>query len=296
MSEVINFLRKTNAEQATIDKIIQQLHSMNPEVKGDASKTFKSFAPEVKKRTITSITGQLDRTLELRRRRETSNFNKKIPIPPKSYPLTHTTTGIFTFTPDAHKYGGNGILDGSTYITVNDQATLDVTDEITIALHLKPQTSTGNDLIVSKSGAYVLRIQNTNQIAWFVNSKTPVTYTYTGDIGNWISVIATYKSTSSGQKLYIDNVLQGSDSETGAITTNANDLKIAGDGTLNLPNNTALSTLTIIHKEVASGWRTDYHSNRLIDTSDGNDEILSIPFTGIEDPKPNATTGICQSG
>ena len=59
LSEVINFLRKTNADQAIIDKLIQALHEQNPEVKGDPKQVFVSYTPQVKKRTSSISVGVL---------------------------------------------------------------------------------------------------------------------------------------------------------------------------------------------------------------------------------------------
>jgi len=153
-----------------------------------------------------------------------------------TYTLEHTTTGTFSFGQTDRKFGARGQLNGSTYISIADNTHLDATSNITIVCWIYAPATTGNHIIVRKSGAYELRLQNTNQVAWFVNSKTPVTFTYTPN--TWTHIGATYKSTGSGQKLYKNGVLASSDSETGAISTNTNVLNICGDGSTNLANGT----------------------------------------------------------
>jgi len=302
MSNIQNFLRVTGSQtRKDINKLLEAVQDLfAAPVEDTALHERIMFTPHIRLKTttvtfggpVTKNTDQKDVEVA-----GTTTWERKKPTLVKSYPLIHTTTGTFTFPDAGHKFMGNGVYDGSTYITVDDDNILDPTTELTIALFFKPQSSTGTDLIVAKTNQYELRIVDTNIIQFRIFSgsfKTPVTYDYTTDIGNFISVVATYKSTSSGQKLYIDKVLKDSDSETGAIGTSSNDLKIGGDGTLNLPNNSAMSWLTILSKEVSTAWIDDYHI-ALQDTSDGNTEILTIPFVGREDPEPDAVSGLCRS-
>lgn len=298
MSSDVSRLRSgTGINREEVNKILNALQELNPKSERDALKEFIAFGPMVRLRTTTITTGAANITNTDTRDRVIPRMTRKKPTTVKSYPLVHTTSGTISWQVSGHKLGGNGIMSGSSYITVTDHSRLNITDEITIALWLKPAAASGDGLILSKNNQFQLKLQATNTLAFRIYSsgawKTALTYSYTP--GMWIHVVASYKSSSSGQKLYINGSLVASDSETGAIATSANDLKIGGDGTSNCPANTAFSWLTFLNEEVTSGWVTNVYTNSLIDTSSTNTEILTIPFVGDENPKPNATSGLCRS-
>lgn len=300
MSDISDYLQTTSTlSRADLNKILEALQQIRPKIEQDAGKEFVAVSNALRKRTlsVTRSDGPHESITTTDRLRETIHFKRKKPLTVNSYPLVHTTTGTLTFPTAGHKLGGNGVFSGSSYITVTDQTRLNITDEISVGLWIKPPTASADGLIFSKNNQYQLKLQATNQIAWRTYSggawRTALTYTYTP--GSWIHVMASYKSTSSGQKLYINGTLNSSDGLTGALGTSVNDLKIGGDGTSNVPNTTAFSWLTALHKEVSSGWVTDFQANNLIDTSGTNIEIMTIPFLGTEEPQPDATSGLCRS-
>lgn len=297
-SDISDYLESTSSvDRADINKILTLLQQIRPPVERDALKEFIAFTTEVRKRTTSVVAGSTNTSDTDNITREAPNIMvRKKPLLVNSYPLTHTTIGTFSFPTSGHKLAANGVVSGSSYITVLNQARLNVTDEITIALWLKPQASSGDHIIVSKNLQYQLKLAAGNKIQFRVYTatwQTPLEYTYTPN--QWVNIVATYKSTSSGQKLYVNGVLQASDTVTGALNTTTNDLKICGDGTSNLPANTALGWLTMLHKEVNTTWITDFATNNILDTSGTNTEILTIPFIGDELPRPDATTGLCRS-
>ena len=146
--------------------------------------------------------------------------------------------------------------------------------------------------IVFKNTQYNLEISAENTLSFNVNSKTPVTASFVDDA--WFHFAATYASSSSGQKIYIDKVLIDSDSETGAITNSSNDLGILGNpvGTSLLGNECVIAHLSILNGEPGSSW-IDNHYSGLIDT-DSITEITTIPFVTHDRPKPDASIGMCQ--
>ena len=294
-SEIINYLRKSNNDSAILNALIAKFHEMNPEIKGDAKKGFVAFTPQVKLRTTTSTISGADIINSDTKIRETTHMIRKKPIPVKGYELDHTTTNSLSFIENSHKLGGNGKFSGASYITVNSHDNLNVTDEISLGLWIKPPTISVDGLIISKNNQYQLKLINSDKIQFRVYSggwKTAIEYDYTPDV--WVHIMASYKSTGSGQKLYANNVLVDSDSETGVIGTSSNDLKIGGDGSDNVPNNTYMAWLTILHKEISTTWLNNLYTKNQLDTSDGNDEILTIPFIGTENPQPDAFSGLCQ--
>lgn len=300
MSDISDYLQTTSTlSRADLNKILEALQQIRPKIDKDASKEFVALSNALRKRTLTVLrSGGPDVSVTTSDRlRESIYMKRKKPTTVNSYPLIHTTTGTITYPVAGHKLGGNGVFSGSSYITATDQVRLNVTDEISVGLWIKPPAASADGLIFSKNNQYQLKLQNPNQIAWRTYSggawRTAITYAYTP--ASWVNIMASYKSTSSGQKLYVNGSLNTSDALTGALGTSVNDLKIGGDGTSNVPNNTAFSWLTALHKEVSSGWVTDFATNNLIDTSGTNIEITAIPFLGTEEAQPDATSGLCRS-
>jgi hypothetical protein len=298
-SDISDYVDTTSStDRADINRILTLLQQIRPPVERDALKEFIAFATEVRKRVTSVITGgpSISDTDNINREAPQMMVRKK-PTTVNSYVLTHVTTGTISFPVAGHKRSGNGVFSGSSYITVNDHSKLNITNEIGIAFWIKPQASSGDHLILSKDQQYQIKLIAGNKIQFRIYSggawKTGLEYTYTPN--TWVNIVATYKSTSSGQKLYVNGSLNTSDSESGSINTTANNLKIGGDGTSNLPANTSISWLTFLNKEVDTTWITNFATNDILDTSGTNTEILTIPFIGNEEPKPNATSGLCRS-
>jgi len=300
-SNIVDYVRvRQNSDRQDINKILAELQDLNAQDPEDAAlqERIALWASRRKRTSSIGRSGAIDQSSAAGPRdRRTEEVTMEMPTICTSYPLIDTLTGTFTFPAGVEtggtKFGGKGVTDGSSYITIDDDAFIDLTTDITIALYFKPKASSGNAILLQKDGAYELRIQNTNTIAWFVNGKTPVTYDYTADIDNWIAVVATYKSTGSGQKLYIDGISQDTDSETGAITTNANDLKTMGDGTEDLPVNSATSWIMLLGTEEDSTWITNHNLGHF-DFSGGELKFF-IPMTGNAEVFGEATSNYCVS-
>ena len=288
----------TSTNREEINRILNAIQEMNPKSERDALKEFIAFSPVVRLRTTTVTTGNAQTYNTDTRNRETQHMIRKKPTTSKSYPLTHTTTGTISWQASGHKLGGNGILSGSSYITVTTHSRLNVTDKITIALWFKSPATSSDNILVRKNNQYELKLTSGNGISWRVYSsgawKTALTSTFTTN--TWTHVVATYKSTSSGQKLYKNGSSVATDSETGSIATSSNNLGIGSDaGTSTAQANTTLAWFTMLNEEVSSTWVTNFYTSNIIDTSSTNTEILTIPFVGNEGPKPNATSGLCRS-
>lgn len=233
-------------------------------------------------------------------------IRKFIPDNVRAYDLTHNNTnaGGLTFPSPGQTPGdrhmGVAVTNGSSYMIINDHDWLDPTTEITVACFAYlPAVTSGDKIIVKKDLQYELKLTATNTLSWRIYSggawKTARTYVYTPN--TWYNIVATYKSTSSGQKLYVNGTLQSSDAETGAINTTANNLGIFGEagGTNLTPNGFALSWLILCSSEASSTWVSDYNTKGIanLDTdSDGLQEITTIPFIGSYKEMPNSYAGM----
>jgi hypothetical protein len=214
-------------------------------------------------------------------------------IPPYTVtpsPLVDTVTdtgilfssGIVGTSPDfGKKFGGGAKFDGSSYIIVNDDSSLNVTDKISIVGWLFIPAGASSCDIIKKNNQYHLYISAANTLSWRVYSggawKTPVSLTFSSD--TIFHVAATYKSSASGQKIYKNSVSQATDSETGAIATSTNPLGIGnnGAGGTIIPANTRMAWLSILHDEM-SQTKINNHLAGVLNTRD-SPEIVTYPFT-----------------
>jgi hypothetical protein len=116
--------------------------------------------------------------------------------------------------------------------------------------------------------------------------------------GSWHSLIVTLDFTSQDAKMYQDNVQVASDTTFSPSTgTYDTDLRIGNSGSTS-PNDRrfkgSMAWLCIVEGIVDSTWRTNYHSNQLIDLNTNNDFLL-IPFVGDWSESPTATAGFCKA-
>lgn len=296
MSDITNFVRRSgNANRDDINKllsIVSNFFFANPEE--GALKERIAFSPHIRKRTTSVTTGYPNVIeYETKNRQGKTAYNRKIPTTVSTYNLTHTTTNSITVPRTSMKFGAGGHGSGTGYITITDHANL-TSNTITLALWIYPKATSGDGLIISKNNEYQLKVETGNVLRFRTYSggawRTGLTYTFTSNIDTWISVICTYNS-ASGHNLYINNVSQGSDAVTGSITDTTNDLKIFGDGTSNLPTGFKIAWLNMTNAVQDSTWRTDYHTNQLINYTT-NTNITIIPFMGDESPEPLATAGL----
>lgn len=300
MSNINDYIKPTDYGHVRkdINKILSLIHdfvAQNPEDLGNKERIM--FTPHVKLRTSNVTVGGATWSETDTLNRETWNWRRKKPASVDTYNLIHTQVGAgaLTFPVSDTWYGARCDADGTNYITIDDHTDMDGTTEISISAHLRLPASGGGFVVAEKQDEWRLRVIDTNILEWSVYSggayKTPVTYTYTPDTK--FVVTCTYKSTSSGQKIYINGTLSDSDSETGAINNSTNKVGIfaRGDGTSIALVNTRIAAFNWISKEATTGWVTNYN-NGMLDTSDGFDEVTTILFTGDDSPTPNAEAGL----
>ena len=313
-----NYIRRTKGEdREDINRLLGVMSDIfYPEPEEGSVQERIVLSEERRIRTLAVTDAILDVTATDTRNRfagnatlNTGNHRKQIPSAVTSYPLIHTTTGslIRDTEPDTNdsplkttdaKFGAGLSTDGSSYITITDDARLDdITTDLTIAFYYKPKANAGGtELLVSRDLGWQIFTTSGDTLNFRVYDgawKTAVTYDYTADIDTWIAVAGTYKSAASGQKLYVKNVLQDSDSLTGAISTGTAPVKILGDGTSDPASGTAMAWLTVINEEWTTG-KVASHFNGLTDMT-ALEDIFSIDFVGDENPTPAATSPFCVS-
>jgi hypothetical protein len=302
-SNVSGYLHSSqDSDRADINKILTALAQISPTVDQAAHKEFIAFSPETRIRTTSVIVGSPNITDTDDEQRQTTYMIRKIPTTVTSYPLTHTTTGSFTFqyvynaSPSSHMFGGAGKFSGSSYVIITDHSWLKPTDKITISGFFLLPASSGNKSLVRKENSYDLGLTTGNVLNFRIKTggvwHTALTFTYTPN--TWYQIVAVYDS-AVGTSLYINGALQTSDVLTGAIDSNTNNVGIGnlGDGTNIVDSGTIFSWLSILHGAVNSTWVTN-HNVGLIDLVTYT-EITTMPFLGSELPEPNATSGICKS-
>jgi len=114
-------------------------------------------------------------------------------------------------------------------ITIADDDSLDMTEELTLSVWIRPTQITGlnrvDDVVVSKGDNYALTV-NTNGMLVFDWGNDSLTSVTTLVEGAWVHVAATFKS--GEQNLYINGVLDTASSSNTALSTNSDSLYISG--------------------------------------------------------------------
>ena len=300
MSNVNNYIKPSDfgAVRKDINRILELIHDITAQEPEDEGLQERiCISPKVKLRTSNVTVGSANLSPTNVKTRRVYNWRRKKPTNTYVYDLVHTTTGSGFSFPIPDTWDGARVdTDGTSYITITDHTDFDFTDEIGISMKVILPASGGGFVLCEKVNEYRLRVVDTNTLEWAIYTggayQTAVTYSYTPDTE--YSIVATYKSSSSGQKLYINGSLVDSDSVSGSINNSTGDLCIFGTagGTNVSPSGTSMAFFGLFNKELDSTWVTNYHSNSLYDTSDGNTEVVTINFIGNENPTPNAELGL----
>lgn len=294
--EIINSLLRNNNyndhEKATI---FSSLQSLNPPIDDETS--LELIIHPTMKRNRNAVMG----------------YRRYLPDPVYSYPLTHVKVNNPTFPTTDRKFGASvhffnlfsevGVTQNYTYIT--NHARLNVTDKLTIAMWIKlPASSSGDPArnIIQKSGQYLIRVdpqsEADNKLSFFPYNPTAeprCIFYYDSYVEKWIHLVCTYDSTV-GAKMYVNKVLESSQTDTGSLATTTNALTIGGFST-SIAEASAwmdIAHFTMIHNAVDQTW-IDNHYKGILDTTGSNVEITTIPFAEDLNPRPDATFGMCAS-
>lgn len=279
MSEIVNYLRSNNAEQAKLNQILQTLQKLITPVTGDPKKELIVYAPENKVRLTSVTTGEAnikntddrDRLNSLVRTTYTGNLS--------SFSLTDTVSGTITFPNTNQKLGGRAEFDGD-YITIASHTSLDVTSfSVSVWFYI-----TGNQTsakIIEKPSSFSIEMTN-QQIKASVSGEYTSLYTVTPN--EWHNVTITFGSQSL--KLYVDNVLKETKAISGTFSSNTNPVKI-GEGFVG-----ALSWLSYFSDVKDSTWLSNWFINSILDVTN---EITIYNFIGSTDVTPSAVSGLVLS-
>ena len=275
MSEVINYLRSDNAEQAKLNQILQTLQKLITPVTGDPKKELIAYAPENKVRLTSVTTGDAnikntddrDRLQTLVRTVHSATLS--------SYPLEDTITGTITFPNTNQKLGGRAEFNGD-YITITNHSILNVTS-FTVSAWFYITGNQTSAKIIEKPSSFSIEMAN-QQIKASVDGQNTSLYTVTPNA--WHNVTITFESQTL--KLYVDNVLKETKSITGTFSSNTNDLKI-GEGFVG-----ALSWLSYFSDAKDSTWLNNWYSNAVLDLTN---EITKYSFVGSASPTPSQMSG-----
>lgn len=304
MSNINDFVRPTSTtDRRDINKILELIHDLvAAPVEDEGAQERITHASHLKTRTTTVTTGGATRIGSNFRDRENFVLRRKPPTVVKSYPLIHTSlgSGAFTFPGKDTKFGARCDTDGNRRIRITDQSILNPTTAFACAFWIFPQFGGALDhSIIDKAVQYRVIIDKTTNtlrciikiggVLEEVDFILPTTAT-------WYHVTFMWDNTSNLLELYVDGVQRDTEITSGNADTTTNNLAIfaTDDGSNPAPANTRLALLSLLNKKVSSVWITN-HFNGLLDTSDGNDEILTINFVGDENPTPDELTNFCKS-
>lgn len=124
---------------------------------------------------------------------------------------------VYVYADTATGYSGDGITNG--YAAVEPSAALDIIDQLTLEVWVKPGENTADHPFISKGDhQYALKIKSGTEIQFFIYDGTWVTCNCAlpGDWqDNWHQVAGTYDG--SELKVYLDGALQNTTSHTGSI-------------------------------------------------------------------------------
>ena len=275
MSEVVNYLRSNNAEQAKLNQILQTLQKLITPVTGDPKKELIVYAPENKVRLTSVTTGDANiKNTDDRDRLETL-VRTVHSATLSSYPLEDTITGTITFPTTNQKLGGRAEFNGD-YITITNHSILNVTS-FTVSAWFYITGNQTSAKIIEKPSSFSIEMTN-QQIKASVDGQDTSLYTVTPNA--WHNVTITFESQTL--KLYVDNVLKETKTITGTFSSNTNDLKI-GEGFVG-----ALSWLSYFSDAKDSTWLNNWYSNALLDLTN---EITKYSFVGNASPTPSQMTG-----
>ncbi len=192
--------------------------------------------------------------------------------------------GLSTSDITAGKYGKALDFDGdNAFVDCGNDASLNITNEITIEAWVKADTITAWDCIVMKEsdnwdGYGIYFDDSIGWLAFYVGGYATNTAWVTISTGSWHHIVGTYdKNAGSDQvKLYKDGIEGGyPDTYTGSISTNTEPLVIGADSDGNYPFNGAIDEVRIYNRalspeEINASYNTGLYK-------------LYRNFTGLED-------------
>lgn len=237
MSYLNDYIKPSDfgAVRKDINRILSLIHDITAQEPEDEGLQERiTISSNVKLRTSNVTFGSTDVSNTDTLNKETTMFRKSIPSIVSAYDLIHTTTGTLTFPVDNHKLGGGALFNGSSFITISDNNSLDTTTGLSFGgWFYLPATDIGDvsfQNILDKGTAYSLTIDPhataANQLRGIVGiSGTNYNVTGTFTPNTWNHIWITWGSPNL--KLYINNTLTATNtSANGTMTVNSTDVTI----------------------------------------------------------------------
>lgn len=307
-SEIINYLRKVNAEQALIDRLIQSLHEQQPEIKGDPKTVKKIIAGHVRRKRLTVVIGAYNLNPTYVRGIEVDHFRKKLPAISKSYSLIHTVTGTEVLEGIAgSKFGAGAINDATKHIATDNDPQIDVASgSFGIGCWYKSTSSAANHGIVCKknidaniNAGFELFIGTDGKIKCRIADGATSAFldvTATGiKNGSYHSIIINVPS-AGNLEAFMDNTSLGTvaRSTVGSLTNTRSLYEMARDnaGVIEQKLNGSIAFFVIVKNIFTSAQRTDWEGG-LVDMTN---EVFLRPYVANWNAEPNMTSGLFQSG
>ncbi len=194
------------------------------------------------------------------------------------------------------RFGRAGSFDGTSYIYVPHNSSINPTNSITVAAWARSNTSTWNNytMFVSKRNAFVLGPQSGTKLMYFYvyvnNGWRIASFTPTFDITLWHHYAGTYDGTNV--KLYIDGAPVASTTYAGNINTDTGPLYIGKDDGYSRQFNGLLDEVAIFNRAL-SDTEVLALSSSAVNPSNYSDTGLSpaTPYTYRVKAYKNATCG-----
>jgi hypothetical protein len=153
-------------------------------------------------------------------------------------------------------------LDGASWAEVHDNASLDMTDAITLEAWVYWDGTANDDGILARWGGattnFMLYAVNSSEVRFYINADNS---SYSSMTVGWHHIVGTYDK--ANRKLYIDSVLRDTDPMTAAITTSSQPVEIgrfAFGGDREYPSELALPRIynrALTATEVARNYNAD---------------------------------------
>jgi len=241
-------------------------------------------------------------------------YRKSIPSLVTGYELVHDNSGASGITFPFHgvtegdsgpvttigrRFGGCGKTNGSSVVTIDDTAQLDITDFVTLCGWIYTGANVSTFQYVTGKGnntttdPYSVSISSGNLRARVFSGGTLYTAQKAISINTWYHFVMTFSNVSNRVKMYLDKVA----AETvtaGSLGTNGLDFAFFAkeDGFVPMLTGSALSWVSLLNFEANQAW-VDDHFDGILVTRD-NKEVTTMPFIDNLTPMSDSFSGMFQ--
>lgn len=292
-----------------VEDIIRMILNLNktlPQQQEDEVIIGLKFSPLIDLHDTTVVTGGVLFTFPEFDSHQAGEIGYRKVIPetvhsdPNIYDFSNFTNVRFNipFTDEGTQFLGGALLTSTgEFLKIDNNSQFDFTDEIILSCwaFLKPSV-VGSRLLIDKNSSTAYSLLIDTALLTFEGAIGASSYSLTSTIATegWHHIVATAKS--GIQSLYVDNVLVDSDTLTGALGINSNNIGIyaSSTGTTSLAADEGLAWVSIINGFADSAWVADDFIG-IRDVSD-MDEVVCFPLMSDSRAQPPMTSGLFVSG